>query len=127
MEASFVPIPEGGEGAAAAEQGKPVGASAISFDLKLSTATFTFPEPLAKGKGTLKLSFQCDINNQVLFIVLRVFADVFWAGGGGTGAAGGGSLCFVVDLIFSRQCVGCWLGLRVVARLCVCLVGTTYF
>ncbi|CAM9808130.1 unnamed protein product [Ectocarpus sp. 4 AP-2014] len=68
MEASFVPIAEGGEGgegAAAAEQGKPVGASAIFFDLKLSTATFTFPEPLAKGKGTLKLSFQCDINNQM--------------------------------------------------------------
>ncbi|CAN0102751.1 unnamed protein product, partial [Ectocarpus sp. 8 AP-2014] len=38
---------------------------AISFDLKLCTATFTFPEPLAKGKGTLKLSFQCDINNQM--------------------------------------------------------------
>eukprot|EP00752_Nemacystus_decipiens_P007190 g6439.t1 len=58
-EVSFVPSGEG-EGA-----GTPLAASAISFDLKLSTATFTFPEPLAKGNGTLKISFQCDINNQM--------------------------------------------------------------
>lgn len=58
-EVSLVPSGEG-EGA-----GKPIEASAISFDLKLSTATFTFPEPLAKGTGTLKISFQCEINNQV--------------------------------------------------------------
>ena len=58
-EVSFVPSGEGGG------TGKPQEASAISFDLKLSTATFTFPEPLAKGTGTLKISFQCDINNQV--------------------------------------------------------------
>lgn len=57
MEVSFVPLGEG--------DGKPVEASAISFDLKLSTATFSFPTSLAKGTGTLKLTFQCDINNQV--------------------------------------------------------------
>lgn len=61
IEASFVPAAAAGATAAA----KPLEASAISFDLKLTTATFTFPEPLAKGRGTLKLSFQCDINNQV--------------------------------------------------------------
>lgn len=66
MEASFVAAPGDGEGAAA---GKPMEASAISFDLKLSTATFSFPEPLAKGKGVLKLTFQCEINNQVGFVV----------------------------------------------------------
>lgn len=59
MEASFTPKGEGGEA------GEAVQAVNMSFDLKLTTATFTFPEPLAKGKGALKLSFQCDINNQV--------------------------------------------------------------
>lgn len=59
MEASFIPTGEGGA------SGKAADAVSISFDLKLTTATFTFPEPLAKGKGILKLSFQCAINNQV--------------------------------------------------------------
>lgn len=56
--ASFVPTGKGGPG-------KATEATSISFDLKLTTATFTFPEPLAKGKGVLKLSFECVINNQV--------------------------------------------------------------
>lgn len=60
MEASFAASGEG-DGAA----GKPVEAEVISFNTKLTTATFTFPEPLVKGKGTLMLKFQCDINNQV--------------------------------------------------------------
>lgn len=82
-EASFVP---------AAAPGKPLEASAISFDLKLSTATFAFPEPLAKGKGTLKLSFQCDINNQVGAPFVREEKEKGWEGkplvvrqGGGKG------------------------------------------
>ena len=61
MEASFVASGEGGEDAA----GKPVEADTIAFNIKLTTATFTFPKPLLKGKGTLRLRFQCDINNQV--------------------------------------------------------------
>ena len=47
------------------EGGKATEASGMSFDLKLTTVKFTFPEPLAKGKGTLKIKFQCTINNQV--------------------------------------------------------------
>ncbi|CAM9748581.1 unnamed protein product, partial [Hapterophycus canaliculatus] len=55
MEASFVAAPGDGEVAAA---GKPMEASGISFNMKLSTATFSFPEPLSKGKGILKLTSQ---------------------------------------------------------------------
>lgn len=53
------------EAAYVPEGGKATEASSMSFDLKLTTVKFTFPEPLAKGKGTLKIKFQCAINNQV--------------------------------------------------------------
>lgn len=36
----------------------------IAYDRKLTTVTFTFPEPFSEGNGTLVLSFQCTINNQ---------------------------------------------------------------
>lgn len=45
-------------------EGKAIDASSMSFDLKLTTVKFGFPEKLVKGKGTLKLKFQCTINNQ---------------------------------------------------------------
>lgn len=85
MEASFVPAAAD----AAAAAGTPLEASAISFDLKLSTATFTFPEPLLKGKGTLKLSFQCEINNQVWYRThLRTGLFLLEEGRGGKGREG---------------------------------------
>lgn len=58
-EAFFMPgTVEGGPPSARME------AVTIAYDRKLTTATFTFPEPFSEGKGTLVLSFQCTINNQ---------------------------------------------------------------
>lgn len=71
-EASYVP-----------DGGRAMEASSMSFDLQLTTVKLTFPEALVKGKGILKLTFQCTINNQA-----SQNAETGWEEGGSRGASG---------------------------------------
>ncbi|CAM9623569.1 unnamed protein product, partial [Choristocarpus tenellus] len=77
-----------------------VEAKIISFDLKLTTVSFTFSDMLPMGKGILKISFQCALNNQM---------SGFYRSGYKTVDGEAGIMASTqFEALDARRCFPCW-------------------